>query len=82
VIQINDGLNMSALVRFGPLCGLKSDISRGPRSADIGNSCQPLNGNLLIRPFGGGGGRVFRIQSRAQAYVFNVFGWLAEAARG
>ena len=21
-------------------------------------------------------------QSRAQAYVFNVFGWLAEAARG
>jgi hypothetical protein len=21
-------------VRFGPLCGLKSDISRGPRSAD------------------------------------------------
>jgi hypothetical protein len=21
--------------RFGPLCGLKSDISRGPRSADI-----------------------------------------------
>jgi hypothetical protein len=22
------------------------------------------------------------VQSRAQAYVFNVFGWLAEAARG
>jgi len=22
-------------VRFGPLCGLKSDISRGPRSADF-----------------------------------------------
>ena len=22
------------------------------------------------------------LQSRAQAYVFNVFGWLAEAARG
>jgi hypothetical protein len=26
---------MSALVRFDPLCGLKSDISRGPRSADF-----------------------------------------------
>jgi hypothetical protein len=27
----NDLIN----VRFGPLCGLKSDIPRGPRSADI-----------------------------------------------
>src|SRR5262245_29284787 len=27
-------------------------------------------------------GRRFGLQSRAQAYVFNVFGWLAEAARG
>jgi hypothetical protein len=23
------------IVRFGPLCGLKSDISQGPRSADF-----------------------------------------------
>ena len=26
------------------------------------NSYQPLNGNLLVRPFGGGGGHVFRIE--------------------
>src|SRR5258707_15063139 len=30
-------------VRFGPLCGLKSDISRGPRSA-----------NKTLGPMGGG----------------------------
>src|SRR5262245_40300812 len=40
--RLRDGTNLEfkgrtarANVRFGPLCGLKSDISRGPRSADI-----------------------------------------------
>jgi len=31
----------------------------GPRVRQL---CQPLNGNLLVRPFGGGGGHVFRIE--------------------
>src|SRR6516164_6426798 len=33
-IAVGDGDLIN--VRFGPLCGLKSDISRGPRSAKLG----------------------------------------------
>jgi hypothetical protein len=31
-------------VRFGPLCELKSDISRGPRSATTGHKALPESG--------------------------------------
>src|SRR6516165_6453262 len=32
------------------------------RPARCGNTCQPLNGTLLVRPFGGSGDHVFRIE--------------------
>src|SRR5258705_936252 len=47
------------------MSGTSATAAVRPRSArGCGNSCQPLNGNLLVRPFGGGGGHVFRIEMR------------------
>src|SRR5712672_3031918 len=45
------------------MSGTSATAAVRPRSArGCGNSCQPLNGNLLLRPFSGGGGHVFRIE--------------------
>jgi len=45
------------IVRFGPLCGLKLDISRGPRSARTGreqlHSNECTEGRLLLDHFVG-----------------------------
>src|SRR5438552_17983406 len=47
----------------GTTCRSGGEATRS--ACGCGNSCQPLNGNLLVRPFGGGGGgRVFRIEMR------------------
>src|SRR5262249_12780006 len=44
------------------LCPLYRRKRTNSSRLDCGNSCQPLNGNLLVRPFGGSRGHVFRIE--------------------
>jgi hypothetical protein len=41
-------------VRFGPLCGLKEDVSRGPRSAKSGHSHRSKNAALFDHLVGKG----------------------------